>query len=78
VSQVFCCVFRVFFGGVSLKSRDFSRYQLMIVISLKAVPEMEKSDEIVFGRTDDGPLSQSCPVCKCINNVPLYSVYSAA
>jgi hypothetical protein len=66
VSQVFCCVFGVFFGRVSLKSRDtiliLRRYQLIIVISLKAVPEMEKSEEIVFGRTDDGPLSQSCPV----------------
>ena len=26
---------------------------------------MEITDEIVFGRTDDGPLSQSCPVCSC-------------
>jgi hypothetical protein len=58
VSQVFCCVFVVFFGGVSLKSRQtilMSRYQLISVISLKTVPAMENRDEIVFGRTDEGP-----------------------
>jgi len=26
---------------------------------------MENTDDIVFGRTDEGPLSQSCPVCSC-------------
>jgi hypothetical protein len=33
---------------------------------------MENTDEIVFGRTDDGPLSQSCPVCSCKKKMHLY------
>jgi hypothetical protein len=40
-------------------------------IVLKALPEMENTDEIVFGRTDDGPLSQSCPVCSCKKKMDL-------
>ena len=42
------------------------------LIHVKALPEMENRDESVFGRTDDGPLSQSCPVCSCKKKMHLY------
>ena len=77
MSQVFCSVLVVLFRGLSLKFRhtmSMSKYQLISVIYLKAVPQMENTDEIVFGRTDEGPLSQSCPVCKCLNIDCFYSV----